>query len=303
NQISNEMLKIHLEDSDSYMVNLDDMVANALTDFPDDEDKSGIANYAAKLAQSYITGDTRSGHVRIAKAYINYHRQRKPTWDAKAVTGQTPRDITEFITYKCGPKEEGFEGKKFSTAVSTRAALTFWYRSIRPNESTTEWRCDQKTGEWYGLPTRSRAVSEFMMGLEKTKAKAGETSVSARALELKDMHRLYDHCVANPKVPVEERRQGIVRYCAYLFGFLLVLRIDETMSLLFESIDIIPGEREYMDVMLGTRKSAQTGVTHRWRLYANDQDPKLCPMRMLILLAQLYPSTISHSGPLFLKIS
>lgn len=136
------MLKIHLEDSDSYMVNLDDMVANALTDFPDDEDKSGIANYAAKLAQSYITGDTRSGHVRcviyndplsffitynyrsIAKAYINYHRQRKPTWDAKAVTGQTPRDITEFITYKCGPKEEGFEGKKvlFLLIFSTHPA-------------------------------------------------------------------------------------------------------------------------------------------------------------------------------------
>lgn len=71
----------------------------------------------------------------------------------------------------------------------------------------------------YGLPTRSRAVSEFMMGLEKTKAKAGETSVSARALELKDMHRLYDHCVKNPMVTPEERRQGIVRYVSGLFSW------------------------------------------------------------------------------------
>lgn len=54
--------------------------------------------------------------------------------------------------------------------------------------------------------------------------------------------------------------------------------------------------------MLGTRKSAQTGDTHRWRLHANDDDPMLCPIRMLILLAELYPTTISYSGPLFLKV-
>lgn len=68
-----------------------------------------------------------------------------------------------------------------------------------------------------GLPTRSRLVSEFMMGLEKTKAKAGEASVSARALELRDMHRLYRHCVTNPAVSPEERRQGIVRYVSVHF--------------------------------------------------------------------------------------
>lgn len=57
-----------------------------------------------------------------------------------------------------------------------------------------------------------------MMGLEKTKAKAGETSVSARALELKDMHRLYDRCVTDPTISVEERRQGVVRYVSGLFS-------------------------------------------------------------------------------------
>lgn len=43
--------------------------------------------------------------------------------------------------------------------------------------------------------------------------------------------------------------------------------------------------------------------THQWRLYANDDNEMLCPMRMLILLAELYPTTISYSGPLFLKVS
>ncbi|KAJ6558641.1 hypothetical protein B0H10DRAFT_1846664, partial [Mycena sp. CBHHK59/15] len=39
-----------------------------------------------------------------------------------------------------------------------------------------------------GLPTRSRHVSQFMVGLEKTKAKSGEVSLSARALSLDDIH-------------------------------------------------------------------------------------------------------------------
>ena len=63
----------------------------------------------------------------------------------------------------------------------------------------------------YGLPTRSRQVSEFMMGLEKTKARAGEISSSARALTLEDMHHLYDQCF-RPSATAAEMRQGIVRY-------------------------------------------------------------------------------------------
>lgn len=63
----------------------------------------------------------------------------------------------------------------------------------------------------FGLPTRSRQVSEFMTGLEKTKAKAGEVSVSARALSLSDMHNLYDLCF-RPNATAAEMRWGIVRY-------------------------------------------------------------------------------------------
>jgi hypothetical protein len=68
----------------------------------------------------------------------------------------------------------------------------------------------------HGLPTRSRAVSEFMVGLEKMKAKAGEISQSARALSLDDMHRLYDLCM-KPTALLAEKRWGIVRYvCLWL---------------------------------------------------------------------------------------
>ncbi|KAJ7873626.1 hypothetical protein B0H14DRAFT_2569644 [Mycena olivaceomarginata] len=159
------------------------------------------------------------------------------------------------------------------SAVSTRAALTYWYRTIRPNESVTEWRIDSKTGEWlttsFGLPTRSRHVSELMTGLEKTKAKAGEVSVSASALSLSDMHNLYDLCF-RPNCDTSRNEMG---HCA-----LQVVRIQ------FESINIIPGSRmsslfihlleclllpfqgESFEVKMFTRKSE--GASHFQRVTA-----------------------------------
>ena len=63
----------------------------------------------------------------------------------------------------------------------------------------------------HGLPTCSRVVSEFMIGLEKTKAKAGEVSQSARALSLEDMHRLYKICF-DPNATDAQKRWGAIRY-------------------------------------------------------------------------------------------
>jgi hypothetical protein len=84
---------------------------------------------------------------------------------------------------------------------------------------------------------------------------------------------------------------------AYLFAWLMLLRIEEVVTLEFTSVEIIPGERRYhvigspllcltpshlkgayIEIRLKTRKSAQTGVLHTWRLWANDADPRLCPV-------------------------
>ncbi|KAJ7066766.1 hypothetical protein B0H15DRAFT_764970, partial [Mycena belliarum] len=308
-QLSEEALKLWLEEEDSLSHQIDGIINECMQDFPDDDTVDDAAKYAAEIARAVITDKTRGGHLRIAKAYIASHKRKNPDWDPKQVTASTPGDITQFIIQKCGEKAKGYEGKKassstFSTAVSTRAALTFWYRSIRPNESVSEWRVDTKTGECFGLPTRSRHVSEFMTGLEKTKAKAGEVSTSARALSLQDMHRLYDHCF-RPEATPAEIRWGIVRFTSYLFAWLLLLRFDEVVRLEFESINMIPGSRisEFLEVKLRTRKSAQTGVGHAWILYANDLDPKICPVRALIRLAVVYGETVTLSGPLFMKVN
>ncbi|KAJ7022551.1 hypothetical protein C8F04DRAFT_1194377 [Mycena alexandri] len=249
--IEDEMCLLDLEDADSLLEHVEELISMNFEDFPEDRIDDDAARYAAKMTKaklSAITSPTICGETR------NGTRSK---W-----TNKLPGT---FITQKCGPIQDGFEGRKYSTAVSTRAALTMWYRSIRPNESLTEWRLDPTTNTWRGLPTRSRHVSQFMVGLEKTKAKSGEV--------------------------------------AYLLAWLMLLRIDEIVKLRFENVDKIPGERRYIDVGLNTRKQNQTGLLHSWRLHANDDDPKVCPVRAFILLASLYGPEIRKSGPIFLHVS
>ncbi|GLB45891.1 hypothetical protein LshimejAT787_3600030 [Lyophyllum shimeji] len=261
-----EAVKLDLEDCPVDQDNLDALVDGSLEDFPEDTVQDDISEYAARIARANITQGTRDGHIWITKHYIAFCKRRDPNWDPLRVDWRTLHDIRDFITQKCGSKEEGCEGRKYSTAVSTRAALTFWYKTIRPHESVSEWRHEPKTGECSGLPTRSRVVSTFMVGLEKTKAKSGEVSQSARALTLQDMHRLHDECMAGRGKSIMEQRWGVVRYAAYLLAWLMFLRVDEVVNLEFESIEVIPGERSYLSVALKTRKTAQTGILHSWKL-------------------------------------
>ncbi|KAG1800753.1 uncharacterized protein HD556DRAFT_1304768 [Suillus plorans] len=101
---------------------------------------------------------------------------------------------------------------------------------------------------------------------------------------------------------LEERRWGVVRYTAYLFAWLMLLRIEEVVTLEFTSVEIIPGERAYIEIWLKTQKSAQTGVLHVWRLWANDADARLCPVQALVHLASLYGAHSPLKGPLLLRI-
>ncbi|KAK6983889.1 hypothetical protein R3P38DRAFT_3457862 [Favolaschia claudopus] len=293
-EVEEELCLLDLEDADSLLFHVEELISQHLDEFPEDQVDDDAARYAAKMTKASITDGTRDGHLRIIKHYITFHIRRNKKWDPKRVDDKTPHDITAFITQKCGPVEQGFEGRKYSTAVSTRAALTMWYKNIRPNESLTEWRLDSVSNTWRGLPTRSRQVSQFMVGLEKTKAKSGEVSSSARALALEDIHRLHNHCL-DPNLTLSQKRAGIIRYAAYLLAWLMLLRIDEVIKLRFENFEKIPGERRFVDISLNTRKQNQTGLLHSWRLHANDSDPVVCPVRAFILLASF--------GPLFMHVT
>ncbi|KIK73110.1 hypothetical protein PAXRUDRAFT_29274 [Paxillus rubicundulus Ve08.2h10] len=173
--ITGEMIKLDLlEDADNEAM-LDILIGNCMEDHPDD-DQSEMAQHAARIARASITDQTRDKHVRIIKAFLTFHLKCTAGWDPKVITRQTPYDIRLFITQKCGPKSDRYEGRKYSTAISTHAALTLWFHTLRPQERVDEWVIDEATGQCSGLPTCARIVSEFMLGLEKMKAKSGEVN-------------------------------------------------------------------------------------------------------------------------------
>jgi hypothetical protein len=83
--------------------------------------------------------------------------ERNPDWKA-VVHPDSPYDVRSFITKKCGPVTDNCEGRKVSKAtnsrmysciaISIRAALTFFYKSLRPDESVLEWHIDHVSGTW-----------------------------------------------------------------------------------------------------------------------------------------------------------
>jgi len=125
-QIAGKMVKLCLlEDADNEAT-LDILIDDCMEDYSDDN-QSKMAQYAAKIARASITNQTRDKHIRcvslehlslqildnaqrIIKAFLTFHLKCGPRWDPKLITRQTPYDICLFITHKCGPKSEGYEG-------------------------------------------------------------------------------------------------------------------------------------------------------------------------------------------------
>ena len=52
------------------MEHLDVLVNECMADFPDD-DKSAVAEYAAKIARANISEQTRGGHIRCVQIHFN----------------------------------------------------------------------------------------------------------------------------------------------------------------------------------------------------------------------------------------
>ncbi|KAH8112978.1 hypothetical protein DFH11DRAFT_189018 [Phellopilus nigrolimitatus] len=279
--------------------NLNEAVMECINDFHE-VDNSPAGKFAEQMASNHIAEGTFKGYRRIICDYIMTMRTMKGIrWNPVITTRDTPKDIVLMIAHKCGPIESRCEGKKFATAVSTRAALSYWYGAVRPGESTSTWTVD-KYDICHGLPTRAELVSRFMRGLQKRKAKLGDSSTSARAVTYEDMINLYSICIEDQSLTDAQRRAGVVRYAVYLFAWLLLERLGETLELEFRNIDF---RGAWFGVQMLTRKNAQTGETHEMRLYANDLDPKICPMRVLLRMVGLYGKLVSATGPLFLSVS
>ena len=59
----------------------------------------------------------------------------------------------------------------------------------------------------------------------------------------------------------------------------------------------------HFEVKLLSQKCAWAGVSHTSHLFANANDPHICPMNALLQLAALYGKANPCTGPLFLKVN
>ena len=75
----------------------------------------------------------------------------------------------------------------------------------------------------------------------------------------------------------------------------LTFILESVSSLLYSvawwivtSADSMSLQVVFFEIHLRTCKSAQAGLSHTWKLYANDIDPCICPIHALLQLARLY---------------
>ncbi|KAK7021658.1 hypothetical protein R3P38DRAFT_2780858 [Favolaschia claudopus] len=129
-EVEEELCLLDLEDADSLLEHVQDLISQHLDEFPEDQIDDEATRYAAKMTKASITDGTRNGHVRIIRHYITFHLRRNKKWDAKRVDEQTLRDITAFITQKCGPPEEA-SPKRESDGMATR--FNYKYMAWPPN--------------------------------------------------------------------------------------------------------------------------------------------------------------------------
>ncbi|KAK7005549.1 hypothetical protein R3P38DRAFT_2794714 [Favolaschia claudopus] len=136
-----------------YLNRVQDLISQHLDEFPEDQIDDEATRYAAKMTKTSITDGTRNGHVRIIRHYITFHLRRNKKWDAKRVDEQTPRDITAFITQKCGPPEEGFEGRKAIFNCGFNASCTYhvaWPPNPLPSGLTIHGWARKNKGKIWG---------------------------------------------------------------------------------------------------------------------------------------------------------
>ncbi|KAF8459911.1 hypothetical protein JB92DRAFT_3103257 [Gautieria morchelliformis] len=139
---------------------------SCLEDFP--EEKSKLEDVADAIARRNITDKTQAGHLRIVRAFVKFMLEGTPIGPLRSIPN-LPLMCDHSSPKNVGQSQTVVKEKSL-LLLSIRAALTYFYKTLHPEENVTEWRVDRNLATCDGLPTRSPIVSQFMIGLEKTKA-------------------------------------------------------------------------------------------------------------------------------------
>ena len=244
------MVKLDLLEDVDNEATLDILIGDCMEDYPDN-DQLEMAQYAAKIARASITDQTRDKHVRcvslartlslqildnaqrIIKAFLTFHLKHSLDRIQSLSPNRPYMTFTSLSLTSVIPSLRDTRGESIPLPYLPVLPLLCGFTSfiLRKGWMSGLSMRSQASGEplyslvlgmlftgfsWAlsssGLPTRARVISEFMIDLEKMKARSGEVFQSACALMLEDIYCLYHHCVGQDKSSKAKKYQGIVCY-------------------------------------------------------------------------------------------
>ncbi|KAJ7649070.1 hypothetical protein DFH06DRAFT_1083757 [Mycena polygramma] len=225
-----------------------------------------------------------------------------PTWIALWIMNKC--DDSDISTGKA--KHPSIARATYSTAQKMRAAMS--HKFSREYElGIQEWQANPLVpGQFFGNPSISTVVSQYMISLRRNKVRSGEVVTSARAMDEPTMKKLWTY---NTEFPVEsstsygstskKRKQEhpedwaghsfrMMLQLLYVVSMLCLLRYDEALRITWQDVKFenINGVlRIRLD--LPFRKTHQNGGIAPFYLYANTDRPWMCPVQAFAKMWQL----------------
>ncbi|KAJ7150520.1 hypothetical protein C8R43DRAFT_1107428 [Mycena crocata] len=275
-----------------------------------------MSKHLKSASENVIVDNTRAEYRRLWNQFIDFciiigcfSRTEDVDKLFKKPSAEVPTWIALWIMNKCDdsdiktgkPKDPAIARATYSTAQKMRAAMS--HKFSREYElGTQEWQANPLiSGQFYGNPSISTIVSQYMISLRRNKVRAGEVVTSARAMDETTMKKLWTY---NSEFPVEnttsygstskKRRQEhpedwaghsvrMMLQLLYIVSMLCLLRYDEALRITWQDVHFETLENNILRIRLDLpfRKTHQNGVRAfaiMWDLaVANDGTPSAKP--------------------------
>ncbi|KAI0696042.1 hypothetical protein C8T65DRAFT_527778, partial [Cerioporus squamosus] len=149
-------------------------------------------------------------------------------------------------------------------------------------------------GTFYGNPSLSVVVSEYMISLRRRKVRSGgEVVTSARAMDHLIMKELYEYNLKYPRVSESRplKRKGdhasewggyktrVMMTASYTISMKCLLRYDETLRIMWQDIEFCKvNGHSCIRLKLPFRKTHQLGEIYPFLIYEDRDRPWMCPV-------------------------
>ncbi|KAF8706311.1 hypothetical protein AX14_013801 [Amanita brunnescens Koide BX004] len=277
-------------------------VTTSPSEIPEDILEQTVQNNSVEVSDG-----TDKEYRRLMKSFENWAIKHHPNVErdavfAPSISPKTPTWICSWIMEHCDtikidgtPKDPGEYRRSYTWAMKMRSAMTYGFGRLY-ERGRTHWTSTDGIN-WTGNPSISTIVSRYMVALRKRKHQSGEnTTMSSRAVTAQDIQAMYifnekayeryqqsmgPASTSSEKEWGRERARRLV-HAVIALSFVCLLRIDETLSLRVEDIELQSSESKCISITLQKRKTEQFGGTRPFVLWNfQENESHICPIRAL----------------------